>query len=72
MVDLVLAVEEKHNIECPTLMFWVVVNVCGLWVGVRYGMMVYGGTRNRNRAMAGNPTHPAEATPIQSRLRGTE
>jgi hypothetical protein len=22
MVDLVLGVEEKHNIECPTLMFW--------------------------------------------------
>jgi hypothetical protein len=31
MVDLVLGVEEKHNIECPTLFFWVVlvVNVSG-------------------------------------------
>jgi hypothetical protein len=26
-VDLVLAVEEKHPIECPTLMFWVVIDV---------------------------------------------
>jgi hypothetical protein len=26
-VDLLLVVEEKHNIECPTLMFWVVINV---------------------------------------------
>jgi hypothetical protein len=26
-VDLVLVVKEKHNIDCPTLMFWVLVNV---------------------------------------------
>jgi hypothetical protein len=26
-VDLVLVVGEKHNIECSTFMFWVVVNV---------------------------------------------
>jgi hypothetical protein len=32
-VDLVLVVEEKHTIECPTLMFWVVINVSQAFVG---------------------------------------
>jgi acyl carrier protein len=31
MVDLVLAVEEKHNIECPTLMLWLLTrHACGV------------------------------------------
>jgi hypothetical protein len=34
MVDLVLVVEEKHNIEYPTLMFWVVGNVSAGFCGV--------------------------------------
>jgi hypothetical protein len=49
MVDLVLVVEEKHNIECPTLIFWVVVNVsqaCGtdeyIWVVVLTFFQVFG------------------------------
>jgi hypothetical protein len=31
MVDLVLVVEEKHNIECPTLMLWLLmIPACGV------------------------------------------
>jgi hypothetical protein len=30
-VDLVLVVEEKHNIECPTLMLWLlIIQACGV------------------------------------------
>jgi hypothetical protein len=60
MVDLVLAVEEKHNIECPTLMLWVVVNVsqaCGtyeyiLWVVVLTFSQVFGLSLPRGRSVA--------------------
>jgi hypothetical protein len=33
MVDLVLVVEEKQPKECPTLMFWVVIDVYMAFVG---------------------------------------
>jgi hypothetical protein len=59
MVYLVLVVEEKHNIECPTLMFWVFVNVsqaCGsyeyIWVVVLIFFQVFGRSLPYGRLVA--------------------
>jgi hypothetical protein len=47
MVNLVLLVEEKHKIECPTLMFWVVVNVSAGFCGVNSSVFTHQNPQQR-------------------------